>query len=158
MGKKKVKEKARAGRTEGGTGRKELIRGLNEDLANEYKAVITYRLYASLVKGPYRQELRSFFAAEIPDELLHAQTLADKIVALGGIPTGTPAPVTVATEAREMLRNALADEAETVDRYIRRRREAEAAGEIGLAVDLDGMIADETKHRDELELMLARWE
>ena len=46
--------------------KQELIDGLNEDLANEYAAVIMYRTYASLVKGPYRQELRTFFASEIP--------------------------------------------------------------------------------------------
>ncbi|HSM50915.1 MAG TPA: ferritin-like domain-containing protein, partial [Thermoanaerobaculia bacterium] len=63
--------------------KKDLIAGLNIDLANEYAAVITYRTYASLVQGPWRQELRNFFAAEIPDELLHAQMLCDKIVALG---------------------------------------------------------------------------
>ena len=59
----------------------DLIRGLNEDLRGEFQAVIMYRLYASMVQGPYRQELRSFFAAEIPEELGHAQILADKISA-----------------------------------------------------------------------------
>ena len=35
-----------------------------------------------MVQGPYRQELRNFFAAEILEELNHAQMLADKIAAL----------------------------------------------------------------------------
>jgi bacterioferritin len=38
-----------------------LIDGLNQDLAAEYQAVIMYRTYASLVSGPYRQDLKSFF-------------------------------------------------------------------------------------------------
>ena len=63
--------------------REDLIAGLNEDLSWEFNAVISYRLFASLCTGPYRQELRKFFEAEIADELLHAQFLADKIVALG---------------------------------------------------------------------------
>ena len=42
-----------------------LIRGLNEDLRGEFQAVIMYRLYASMVQGPYRQELRSFFSAVV---------------------------------------------------------------------------------------------
>jgi bacterioferritin len=45
-----------------------LIDGLNEDLANEYAAIITYRTYASQVQGQWRVELRSFFEAEIADE------------------------------------------------------------------------------------------
>ena len=49
--------------------KKELLEGLNEDLKGEFQAIIMYRLYASMVQGPYRQELRTFFANEIPEEL-----------------------------------------------------------------------------------------
>ena len=80
-----------------------LLKGLNEDLRGEFQAIIMYRLYASMVQGPYRQELRNFFAAEIPEELNHAQMLADKIAALGGTPVATPAPVTVVSDAKAML-------------------------------------------------------
>lgn len=134
-----------------------LIDGLNVDLANEYAAVIQYRTYASAVTGPFRQELRSFFGQEVADELGHAAMLSDKIVALGGSPALQAADVKMATDPREMLQNALASEEATIERYVQRRRQAEAAGEIGLAVDLDTIIADETKHRDELRLMLQRW-
>jgi bacterioferritin len=134
-----------------------LLEGLNEDLRGEFQAVIMYRLYASMVQGPYRQELRNFFAAEIPEELAHAQLLADKIAALGGTPAASPAPVTVVSDAKAMLEAALKAEVETIDRYVTRRRQAEEAQEFGLAADFDTLIADETKHRDELHLMLARW-
>jgi bacterioferritin len=136
---------------------KTLIAGLNEDLAHEYAAVITYRTYASAVRGPNRQELRQFFTGEIADELSHAQLLADKIVALGGAPTTGAAEVKYTEDAVEMLRHALADEVATLEHYTERHQQAEAAGEYGLAVDLDTVIADETKHRDELRLMLGRW-
>ena len=136
---------------------KSLLEGMNEDLAHEYAAVIQYRTYASAVTGPYRQELREFFSAEIPDELGHAQLLADKIAALGGRPTVQPAAVKYTDDPREMLRNSLSDEEGALQRYIQRRKQAEDAGEAGLAVDLDDVIADESKHRDELRLMLKRW-
>ena len=135
----------------------DLIRGLNEDLRGEFQAVIMYRLYASMVQGPYRQELRSFFSAEIPEELGHAQILADKISALGGTPVAEPAPVPVVAEAKEMLQAALRAEEDTLKRYLERRHQAEDAGEFGLAVQFDDIIADETHHRDELRQMLARW-
>ena len=117
-----------------------------------------YRLYASMVHGPYRQELRTFFANEIPEELGHAQLLADKIAALGGIPAAEPSPVPVVREPRAMLEAALEAELETIERYIRRRQQAEDAGEHGLAADFDTIIADETNHRDELRQMLRGWE
>jgi bacterioferritin len=134
-----------------------LLEGLNDDLRGEFQAIIMYRLYASMVQGPYRQELRNFFAAEIPEELNHAQMLADKIAALGGTPAASPAPVTVVADAKAMLEVALEAEVGTIERYVIRRGQAEEAREFGLATELDTIIADETKHRDELRQMLARW-
>jgi bacterioferritin len=116
-----------------------------------------YRLYASMVQGPWRQELRAFFANEIPEELGHAQILADKISAMGGTPATEPAPVKVVKDAKGMLETALAAEEETIERYVRRRDQAAAAGEHGLAVRFDDIIADETNHRDEIRQILARW-
>ena len=137
--------------------KKQLIDGLNEDLKGEFQAVIMYRIYASMVQGPYRQELRNFFANEIPEELAHAQLLADKISALGGTPAADAAPVKVVKEAKQMLEAALQAEVDTIERYIERRRQAEEAGEVGLAAEFDDIISDETHHRDELRQMLARW-
>jgi len=137
--------------------KKQLIDGLNEDLQGEFQAIIMYRLYASMVQGVYRQELRTFFTSEIPEELTHAQILADKIAALGGTPAAVPSPVTVVFEPKAMLEAALKAELETIERYVKRRAQAEAAGEFGLAVDFDTLIADESNHRDELRQMLARW-
>ena len=72
-----------------------LIELLNTDLASEYQAVIMDTTYAASVSGPHRPTLRSFFQAEIPEELRHAQFLADKISSLGGIPSVQPTPVPV---------------------------------------------------------------
>ncbi len=140
-----------------GNAQAQLLEGLNIDLQGEFQAVIMYRLYASMVQGPYRQELRAFFANEIPEELLHAQLLADKIAALGGTPATTAAPVTVPADAKGMLEAALKAEVETIERYVVRRKQAEEAQEYGLVADFDQVISDETKHRDELRLMLSRW-
>jgi bacterioferritin len=137
--------------------REQLIELLNEDLAREYQAVIQYRTYASVVSGVNRRELREFFETEIPDELGHAKLLADKIITMGGRPTVAPAAVKYTEDVKEMLRNSLEDEEATVQRYVERREQAEACGEYGLAVDFDDLISDETRHRDELRMMLKRW-
>ena len=134
-----------------------LIDGLNQDLAAEYQAVIMYRTYASLVSGPYRQELRAFFEGEIPDELGHAAYLADKIVALGGTPTVEPGPIPLTKDNKEMLENTLQAEIDTIERYTRRLEQADEAGEIGLKVQLEEMILDETTHRDDIRRMLVGW-
>lgn len=135
----------------------ELIEGLNVDLAHEYNAVITYRVFASLCSGPYRQEIRNFFESEIPDELEHAKFLADKIVALGGMPTTEPAPVELTKANKRMFEIALAAERETVKRYEQRIDQAEALGETGLKVRLEDLIVDETDHAEQIERFLHNW-
>ena len=59
------------------------------------------------------------------------------------------------SDAKAMLEAALAAEIATIG--VKRRVQAEGARELGLATDLDTIIADETKHRDELGMMLTRW-
>jgi bacterioferritin len=136
---------------------KKLIEGLNIDLAAEYQAVITYRLFASLASGPYRQEIRDFFEAEIPDELGHAQFLADKIVALGGTPTAEPREVKISRNNREMFEIALAAEKDTIVRYEKRAKQAEELGLTALKVRLEDLIVDETRHKEEIERRLHNW-
>lgn len=135
--------------------RAELIAGLNDDLAHEYASVIQYRTFASAVRGPHRLTLRPMFAAEIADELAHAELIADTIVTLGGTPTVTPAPFV--SDARAMLRSVAEAEGEAIARYVDRRRMAEALDEHALVVALDEIIADETRHRNEMRLVLDGW-
>jgi bacterioferritin len=138
--------------------RKALIDGLNTDLAHEYQAIISYLLYSRLVHGPYRPELSAFLEGEITDELMHAKFLAQKIVSLGGTPATKPAEVQLATENREMVQLALQSEIDTIKRYTERIGQAEAAGELALKVDLEELVAEETRHKEDLERMLHGWE
>ena len=134
-----------------------LIDALNEDLANEYAAVIQYTQYSAKVRGPWRAELRTFFQTEIADEQMHAQFLADKIAAMGGNPTTQPAPVQNAETPEEMLKAVLAAEEGALRRYKQRVGQADELGEIALRVQLENFIADEQNHMQEVEQILAGW-
>jgi bacterioferritin len=137
--------------------KKKLIENLNEDLAGELSAIIQYLTYAAKTTGPYRPQLSQFFLAEVADEQLHAQFLANKIVAMGGEPTTQPRPVTEAHTNREMLEAILTAEQRAVKDYSQRAKEAEEAGEKGLAVQLEDMIRDESGHSEETERILMDW-
>jgi bacterioferritin len=139
------------------TGREDLIAGLNEDLANEYTAIISYLVYSRLANGRGRMELAGFFEAEITDELEHAKFLSHKIVALGGTPTTTPAPVQMSQDNREMLELSLQAEKDTIERYTKRILQAERMGELGLKVELENLVAEETRHKEDLERVLVGW-
>lgn len=134
-----------------------LINHLNEDLAGELSAIIQYLTYAAKANGPFRPQLAQFFLAEITDEQLHAQFLANKIVALGGEPTTQPRPVPPAHSNRQMLEAILSAELRAVNDYTERARQAETYGDKGLMVQLEDMVRDESSHSEETARMLQDW-
>lgn len=134
-----------------------LIDHLNEDLVAELSAVIQYTTYAAKATGPYRPQLSSFFLEEIPDEQGHAEFLANKIVALGGEPAVVPEAVPRAQGNRAMLEAVLEAERRAIQNYGERVKEANEFGDKGLAVQLEDMIADETEHAEQTELILRDW-
>ena len=138
--------------------REVLMEGLNRDLAGEYQAILMYIHYSAKLTGPYRRELRALFQAEITDEQGHAQFLADKIAALGGEPTTEPRSVPCADQPREMLEHALAAEEQAIADYNERIHQAEAFGDFGLKVELENQVADETRHKEELQRIIAGWD
>lgn len=136
------------------TDRQSLIDGLNTDLAHEYQAILMYNSYAAMVYGMHRPTLKQFFETELPEELAHAQLLADKITALGGTPTTEPMPIDLVDEPKAMLQQVLQAETDTIDRYVTRRDQAEQVSAYGLVTDLDDIIRDETEHKEETEKLL----
>lgn len=133
---------------------KQLLEGLNVDLAHEYGAAIQYSYSASVVSGIYRSSLKPFFEKEITDELSHASYLSEKIYTLGGQPTTTPAEVPQPTDLKDILLAIHEAEANTVDRYEERKKQAENLEMTELVVTLEDMIADETRHKEEIERVL----
>ena len=140
-----------------GMSRDELIEKLNEDLASELAAVIMYVVYAARATGPYRPQLAQFFLAEVADEQLHAQYLANKIVAMGGEPTTVPRPVPLPDGDRAMLEAVLEAEKAATQNYTDRAKQAEAYGDKGLAVQLEDFIRDESNHVEETARILKDW-
>jgi bacterioferritin len=134
-----------------------MIQRLNYDLAGEYQAIISYNQYAASVTGPFRRELASFFRTEIPDELGHAQYLAEKIAALGGMPTVEVRPVSTHLDARDMVEQVLHYEEQAVHDYTERVRQAEQFGDLGMANRLQTIVEQETHHLEETRKILEDW-
>ncbi len=134
-----------------------LIKRLNEDLSGEFGAIIQYLTYAAKATGPYRPQLAQFFLTEVADEQLHAQFLANKIVALGGDPATQPRPVPPAKTNRQMLEAVLEAERKAVADYTQRAKDADELGDKGLVVQLEDMVRDESSHSEETERILRDW-
>ncbi len=137
--------------------KQEIIKALNEDLSGELGAIIQYLTYAAKTTGPYRPQLSEFFLKEVPDEQMHAQYLANKIVALGGDPTTKAREVPSAKSNRDMVEAVLEAETRAVADYTKRAKQAEEFGDKGMVVQLEDIVSDETGHKEETERLLRDW-
>lgn len=127
-----------------------LIDALNRTLSLELAATIQYQQHAFLVTGVEREVYRKYFRKQSEESHGHAEMLGDKIVALGGAPTVEPAMIRQSTELAEMLRQDLEMEREALQAYM---AAWEACGDAELPTRflLEGRIADEQRHVEELE-------
>ena len=132
----------------------DLIAGLNDDMNLELGTVIRYTANACTVKGLLGHEARQLFLEEAAEELKHAQFFADKVVALGGTPKVELEEVPLFTDAKQALEHELQHELNAVNIYRGRIEQADAAGEIGLRVRLEEILADEQDHAEAIQRLL----
>jgi bacterioferritin len=131
-----------------------LIDHLNDDLAGELQAIVQYLQHSYLVKGLGRIPLHDLFEDISKDEMGHAETLAERIVAMGGVPTTKPKVINQSNDATEMVKFNLVREEDALAGYAKRIKEAEELGEIGTALILENILVDEQGHWDSLSMLL----
>ncbi len=95
----------------------ELIDNLNRALGLELSGVIQYMQHSFLVTGPEREVFREFFRDQSEEARDHAETLGDKVVSLGGVPTVEPGEIRQSTDLGEMLRQDLELERAAMEAY-----------------------------------------
>jgi len=131
--------------------KEEIIRGLNEDLAREYKAIIQYVVFSSTLKGAEYGNIAQQLEKHASDELDHALKVAKQIDYLGGTPTIKAEEAESSENPKEMLEIDLRAEQETIRNYRERISQAEQAGEYALSEILRAIIAQEQDHEIDLK-------
>jgi bacterioferritin len=134
--------------------RDEVLRSLNELFAEEIEAALRYLHLAVTLKGLDRLVVRPTLLDGMSETLDHAQTIADKIVQLGGYPRldikiHLPAEKTTGAEA---IRTALAFEQAALDAYRELLEKVGSDAEIGEFIR--DQVAVESTHVAELSLLL----
>jgi bacterioferritin len=127
--------------------RKELIALLNEDLAREYQAIISYVVYSQVLKGAEYMNIAGELEKHAGEELSHALKLSNLIDYLGGMPVVTPKPVRTSEKAKDMLQFDLENEGETIRNYRVRVRQAEELSEYAMAEQIREILIDEQDHQ-----------
>ena len=126
--------------------REKLIDALNEDLAREYQAIISYVNYSQVIKGAAYMNIADELAIHAQEELDHALKVSNHIDYLGGMPSVTAKPVKTSEKTEDMLKFDLENEKETIRHYRRRIRQAEQLNEFAIAESLRGILVQEQDH------------
>ena len=129
----------------------EIIKGLNEDLAREYKAIIQYVVYSSTLKGAEYSDIAEQLKKHASQELAHALEVSRQIDYLGGDPTMKSKEAEYSKESKTMLEMDLKAEQETIKNYMERIRQAERSGEFALSEALRDIIRQEQDHEIDLK-------
>lgn len=126
--------------------REKLIELLNEDLAREYQAIISYVVYSQVLKGAEYMNIAGELEKHAAQELSHALILSNQIDYLGGMPTVQPKPVRTSEKAKAMLQFDLESETETIRNYTQRVRQCDQLGEFAMAEHIREILMDEQDH------------
>jgi bacterioferritin len=149
-----TRKKAAAKKSETGITRQQLAARLNDDLAREYQAIVSYVIYSQALKGAAYMTIAKELELHAGEELQHALTIAKQVDYLGEMPTNRIEPVRVSEDPKQMLRFDLENEVTTIRNYRERVRQAEALGEFAIAEHLREIIMQEQDHAIELATAL----
>ena len=97
--------------------REEIIKGLNEDLSREYKAIIQYVVFSQTLKGAEYGDIAEQLKEHASQELAHALEVARQIDYLGGDPTVNVKGAEYSQDSKKMLEIDLKQEQETIKSY-----------------------------------------
>lgn len=133
---------------------KELVAALNEMLEQEHACAIRYSTHAAVVSGPYSETVAARLKEIATDEVLHAEKLRDRILALGGTPSMgvSVADLKPARTLDTILKVNIAEEQSAIAGYTRILEEVPISNVI-LFQTLQELIRDEQEHLEELDAL-----
>jgi len=133
---------------------KTLLGKLNDAIARELQVAIQYmwqHVQWGGVKGfAVHDELKKIGIAEMK----HAESIAERLFYLGGIPTTKPSPIFVGTTLKEMIKQDIKDEANAVTLYKKIVEAALKEDDVTTAFLFKQILQDEEDHHDTFTTLL----
>jgi bacterioferritin len=133
---------------------KKLLDILNSAIARELQVAIQYmwqHVQWSGVKGfAVQEELKKIAITEMK----HAETIAERLFYLGGIPTTKPEPIFVKKTLKEMVVQDVKDEKNAIDLYKTIIDMAQKEGDTTTAFIFKQILEDEEDHHDTFTTLL----
>ncbi len=131
-----------------------IIEALNRMLSQEHGCAIRYATHAAVISGPYSETVATRLREIATDELLHAEKLRHRILALGGNPTMKvrSADLKQATTLEEILQVNIEEEKGAIGGYTAILEELSMSNVI-LFQTIQEIIRDEQEHLEELDAL-----
>jgi len=131
-----------------------IIKHLNQLLAQEHACAIRYATHAAIVSGPYAEQISARLKEISTDELLHAETLRGRVLALGGTPTMEVAvkDLIPAKTLTKILSVNIKEEKQAIVEYTALLKMIPKENVI-LYQSIEEIIRDEQEHLEELEAL-----
>jgi bacterioferritin len=136
--------------------RKKIIEALNEDRVAELTAIIQYMGHHYEGEGLESPPILELFKSTAMDEMRHAESLAERIVYLGGVPVYKPSAVNRGGELRDMISQDLGLENGAIERYRKHIKLCDELGDSTTRLLLEQILMQEEGHADAFETALGR--
>jgi bacterioferritin len=137
-------------------GSKELLKALNIALTDELAAVIQYMYHHIMGRGIGSPAILDAFKSNSIDEMKHAETIAERIDLLGGVPTVEIGPIKVGGDLTKMIRDDLEGEHRAIEMYKGYIKLADKEDDPVTRRMLEGILETEEGHADFWENVLEK--
>lgn len=127
---------------------KELLDLMNRAISMEIAASIQYMWQHVMWKGLKGFAVKDELEKIAVTEMKHAESIAERLVYLGGVPTTKPAPIMVGGSLREMTEQDAKSEEDAIKLYKQIEAKAREEGDITTARLFRKILADEEEHHD----------
>jgi len=127
---------------------KELLDLMNKAISMELQVSIQYMWQHVMWKGLKGFVVKDELEKIAVSEMKHAESIAERLVYLGGVPTTKPAPIMVGGSLREMIEQDAKNEEDAIKLYKQIESKAREEGDITTARLFRKILADEEEHHD----------
>ena len=127
---------------------KELLDLMNKAISMELQVSIQYMWQHVMWRGLKGFVVKDELEKIAVSEMKHAESIAERLVYLGGVPTTKPAPIMVGGSLREMIEQDAKNEEDTIKLYKQIESKAREEGDITTARLFRKILADEEEHHD----------
>jgi len=133
---------------------KELLDMMNQAISMELQVSIQYMWQHVTARGPESETAGKVFKEIAIIEMRHAESIADRLDYLGGVPTTKPAPITVGETIVAMLSIDKKAEEGAIELYRNIIKKADTEGDVTTRTLFEGILAQEEDHHKTFTTLL----